>query len=120
MQSHKYNFINIDAWKDDGGWYWNNGCKEFTVSIPDDVMDSNRKLLKFMRESLGVLTAERKGKIYVDRYDGSSVEFQIRSNFQPLYALQLIEEHAVHEDFFFTSRIDLEPSEELFDHYANL
>ena len=83
----KYYLLSIDSMRDGMGWYWNSACQEYSIHISDDVFDSNRKLLKMMRE-MGILSEDSKGKVVLDRYDGSSVEFQCR-NYMPIYALQL-------------------------------
>lgn len=49
-ESTKFKLVSIDAWRDNGGWTWNN-----YFTIEDGVFLGNditaRRLLKFMRQS---------------------------------------------------------------------
>ena len=63
-ESTKFKLVSIDAWRDNGGWTWNN-----YFTIEDGVFLGNditaRRLLKFMRQS-GWLTEQSKGRVSID------------------------------------------------------
>lgn len=78
--------LSIDAWRDDGGWYWNNQHKigELDASAADL---SDRRLLRLMRKE-GFLGVHSAGKVYIER-DDAYITVCARSNREPLYAIDL-------------------------------
>lgn len=78
--------LSIDAWRDDGGWTWNNWFKAGTC--PLSLCDLKpRALLKALREEYGILSAASAGKVSVED-DGYNIVIKQRSNDMPLYALE--------------------------------
>lgn len=60
----KYRLVSIEAWRDDGGWQWNQWYTvEDGVYLGNDI--TARRLLKFMRQS-GWLTEKSKGRVRID------------------------------------------------------
>lgn len=81
--------LSIDAWADcePKTWTWNNWFK--IGDIDKEVfesLDTNRKLLKYMREE-GYLSETSKGLISVDN-DQYNIVFCERSNNMPLFAIE--------------------------------
>lgn len=61
--------LQIDAWKDCDGWQWNNLFKlesGIMISEDSDLLKSSRKLLKYFRDNLGVLSEYSKGRVTID------------------------------------------------------
>ena len=76
--------LSIDAWRDMGGWTWNNWFKTGTCDIT--VCDKTpRQLFRFLREE-GYLSEGSKGKIALedDQYNLVIVEKNTR---KPIFAL---------------------------------
>jgi hypothetical protein len=90
----KYALLNIDALHDGDGWYWNDlRYIERGIYIADDskLLSSNRALLKYMRDNLGVLSEYSKGRVSVEReYDNEIITVCDKSNRQPLVALSCV------------------------------
>ena len=90
--------LSIDAWKDpDGGWFWNDMLKlEEDIWVPEDssLHTSNRSLLKYFRENLGVLNDYSKGRVAIDRnddiMDGVLWVVCSKNTGQPIFALSSI------------------------------
>lgn len=76
---YKTKLLSVDSWHDGDGWSWNNWQTiEDGIYLHESVLNSSRKLLKYCREKLEILTADSKGKIQIDD-DGYNVNIQLRS-----------------------------------------
>ena len=68
METTVYNckLIQINAWRDEcGEWSWNDLFKlesEIMISEDSELLKSSRKLLKYFRDNLGVLSEYSKGR----------------------------------------------------------
>jgi len=84
-----FRILSVDAWRDSDGWTYNNW---WTVGhAPLSVTTwSNRRILKFMRDNY-YLSDGSKGKIHVAgwRETQYNIEIQERSNYRPLYAIEI-------------------------------
>lgn len=85
MNKKTYRILSIDAWREDNGWTWNNWFHVGDFDLPQ-FLDSNRKILQFMRES-GYLTEYSKGRCAVDD-DGYNVVILDRATREPLFAIE--------------------------------
>lgn len=90
----KIKILSIDAWRDfEGGWTWNDHRLIGTVEKETlEKLDSNRKLLKFLRAE-GILSEASKGTVTVVKegtYDGTFIEIQDKGTGEPLIAISSI------------------------------
>ena len=80
--------LSIDAWRNDCGWDWNNW---FTVAEIDQEtflgLKTNRMTLKLLREELGLLTNDSKGRVALED-DGYNVVVVEKGNRRPLLAIE--------------------------------
>lgn len=89
MALHTYNVLQIDAWRYDDEWNWNNWFHIGEVSM-DDEKATNRSILKLMREE-GYLSAYSKGRTTVWSYDGNTIEIRDKNTQKPIFALERTE-----------------------------
>ena len=83
---YKTKLLNVDAWHDGDGWTWNNWHTiEDGIYLHETVMQSARKLLRFCRENLRILSNESKGKLSIED-DGYNVVVLVRGTNEPLFA----------------------------------
>jgi len=90
--------LQIDAIKDEcGGWDWNNLSKlESGIMITDDseLLTSSRKLLKYFRDNLQVLSEYSKGRVSIDWnndiMDGVLITVCNKNTGEPIFALSSI------------------------------
>lgn len=82
-----YTIKAIDAWGAPfGGWEYNNTYNMGEIELTEKQLDSNRLLLKALREN-EYLSEQSKGKLKV--YDtGFSLEIQLNSNEMPLIVIE--------------------------------
>lgn len=80
--------LSIDAWgNNEGGYEWNNWFKVGTISKEDfEKLDSNRKLIKYMRDE-GFLSDCSKGKISIED-DQYNIVFCNKNNKRPIFAIE--------------------------------
>lgn len=77
--------LSVDAWRDAGGWYWNNWHNVGTC--PLSVCDMKpRQLLAYMREC-GFLSDASKGRVSIED-DGHNVVILDKGTREPLFALE--------------------------------
>lgn len=81
--TRKYQMAQIDAMSDGYCWYWNDIRQLGEREIPDDTVDSPRKLLQFCRDE-NLTSSLSKGKLYVAE-DHGIIEIRKR-NHQPILA----------------------------------
>ena len=90
-ESTKYRLVSIDAWRDDGGWQWNQWYSvEDGVYLGNDI--TARRLLKFMRQS-GWLTEKSKGRVRIDWHNEMCepfIEILNKNTGEPLLAFTTI------------------------------
>ena len=82
----RLNVLSIDAWKEDGGWTWNDWRK--VASIPLEALHwKPRKIIGYLRNDLGLLSDASKGKVSVfdDQFNLIVVE---KATNRPLYAIE--------------------------------
>ena len=86
--------LSIDAWRDGDGWYWNNiSTIEEGIFIAEDseLLSSSRKLLKYFRDNLCVLSDKSKGRVFVDFGNdimgGVLIVVHHKDTGEPLFAL---------------------------------
>lgn len=90
--------IQIDACRDiDGGWFWNNMFtieEGICISDDSDLLKSSRKLLKYFRDNLGVLSEYSKGRVSIewnnDLMDGLLLVVCNKNTGEPLFALSSV------------------------------
>ena len=94
---YKCKLMSIDAWRDGYDWLWNDmHTIEDGIYIAEDsdLLTSPRKLLKYFRDNLGVLTDASKGKVWVDYngdiMDGLMIGVIARGTNEPLFVLSSI------------------------------
>ena len=95
---YKCKLLSIDAWRDpEGGWDWNNiSAIEEGIFIAEDseLLDSSRKLLKYFRDNLCVLSDKSKGRVFVDfghdLMDGVLIVVHHKGTGEPLFALSSV------------------------------
>ena len=76
---YKTKLLSVDAWNDGDVWSWNNWQTiEEGIYLHKSVLNSPRKLLKFCRDKLEILTNDSKGKIQIED-DGYNVQIQTRN-----------------------------------------
>jgi hypothetical protein len=80
--------LSIDAWASPGGgWDWNQWFHVGDVDKAEfEKLDSNRKLIRFMRER-GFLVPESKGQIAVED-DQYNIVFLWKNNREPMFAIE--------------------------------
>jgi len=79
--------LSIDAWREQGGWQWNNWFKVGEISKEDfEKLDNNRKILKYFRDE-GYLSDGSKGKVAVED-DQYNIVVLKKSTREPLYAIE--------------------------------
>ena len=72
---YKTKLLSVDAWRGGDGWTWNNWQTiEDGIYLHESVLNSSRKLLKFCREKLEILTADSKGKVQIDGQDIKKIQ----------------------------------------------
>ena len=75
----KTHLLQVDDWHDGESWSWNNWFKlEEGIYLHESTLNSSRKLLRFCRDKLEILTNESKGKIKIED-DGYNVNIQLRT-----------------------------------------
>ena len=75
----KTDLLSVDCLNDGEGWSWNSWYKlEYGIWLHPDILFSPRKLLKYCRDHLGILSLESKGKVQIDD-DGYNVSIQTRN-----------------------------------------
>ena len=78
--------LSIDAWRDpEGGWTWN-AWYDTGVVYDLDENESNRSILKNLRE-YGLLSKESKGKVAIED-DGYNIVVMAKGTREPLYAIE--------------------------------
>lgn len=93
---YKCKLISIDAWKDEGGWVWNNMFtieEGIFIAEDSDLLTNSRKLLKYFRNTLDVLNENSKGKVRVDfnnDSEGVLLVVESKSTGEPLFALSSV------------------------------
>jgi len=95
---YKCKLLSIDAWRDpEGGWDWNNiSAIEEGIFIAEDseLLSSSRKLLKYFRDNLCVLSDKSKGRVFVDFgydiMDGVLIVVHHKGTGEPLFALSSV------------------------------
>lgn len=89
----KFKLLSIDAWRDgEGHWVWNDFYLiEDGICFTEDskMLNSNRLLLKYLRDNLAVLSDYSKGRVKVER-DCDIIEIQEKNTGRPLFALSAI------------------------------
>ena len=78
--------LSIDAWRYDDNWTWNNWFNIGDCNVPLAELDTNRKILKFMRDE-GYLSEMSKGKVTVDD-DQFNLVIINRRTLEPLFAIE--------------------------------
>jgi len=95
---YRCKLLSIDAWRSpEGGWDWNGiHSIEEGIFIAEDcaLLTSSRKLLKYFRDNLCVLSDKSKGKVFVD-FNGDIVggvllAVHSKATGEPLFALSSI------------------------------
>jgi hypothetical protein len=79
----KYRILSIDAWRNQGGWEWNNW---FHVGDMDTLPDNNRELLWMLREK-GILSDASKGLVSVEDDQYNKV-ILAKGTREPLFAIE--------------------------------
>lgn len=82
----KFRLLSIDAWRNESGWDWNNWYTVGEIDTAAVNIDSNRALLKYMRDE-GYLTEASKGRVYIDDDQYNLVVCE-RANHRPLFAIE--------------------------------
>lgn len=85
MKYVRVKVLNIDAWRDDCGWYWNESFHVKTARLSTDLLNDNRRLLSYLRTF--ILNEASKGKVLVDRSSDGIIEIQARHQLEPVVAL---------------------------------
>jgi hypothetical protein len=81
----KTNLLSVDALNDGDGWSWNNWHTiEEGIYLSEDTLSSPRKLLKYCRDVLQILTPESAGQLQIED-DQYNVCIQLRTG-QTLFA----------------------------------
>lgn len=96
VEYFKCSLLSIDAWRDDGGWDWNDLHKvEEGIMIAEDspIINDARKCLKWFRDQ-GFLTEYSKGKCKVDFnndiIDGLLIVIENKNTGEPVLALSSV------------------------------
>ena len=95
---YKCKLLSIDAWRDpEGGWDWNDMHtieEGICIAEDSDLLSSSRKLLKYFRDNLCVLSDKSKGRVFVDFgndvMDGVLVVVHHKGTGAPLFALSSV------------------------------
>jgi len=95
---YKCKLLSIDAWRDpEGGWCWNDIStieEGIFIAEDSDLLSSSRKLLKYFRDNLCVLSDKSKGRVFVDfghdLMDGVLVVVHHKGTGAPLFALSSV------------------------------
>jgi len=79
--------LTIDAWREpEGGWTWNQWYDTGrTFELEEN--ETNRSILKKMREDLELLSEASKGKVAVED-DGYNMVIAIRGTMEPMLAIE--------------------------------
>lgn len=79
--------LSIDAWRDDGGWTWNQWYTVGTITKEEfEALTTNRKIIKWFRDN-GFISEYSKGRVSIDN-DGYNVVLQDKNTFEPLFAIE--------------------------------
>lgn len=80
--------LSIDAWRNEGGgWTWDNWHAVGNIDrVEFEKLDSNRKLIKWMRDN-GFLSIDSAGKVSTDD-DQHNIVICQRSDMMPLFAIE--------------------------------
>jgi len=79
--------LEVDAWRNEEGWYWNNACTLETGVHISPI--TPRRVARLLRQ-WGYLTDESKGRILVEMDlfgEDVFIEIQVKSTKQPLLAI---------------------------------
>jgi len=95
---YRCRLLSIDAWRDpEGGWCWNDShtIEEGIVIAEDsELLTSSRKLLKYFRDNLCVLSDKSKGRVFVDFnndiMDGVLIVVHHKGTGAPMFALSSV------------------------------
>ena len=95
---YKCKLLSIEAWRDpEGGWCWNNIStieEGIFIAEDSDLLTSSRKLLKYFRDNLCVLSDKSKGRVFVDfghdLMDGVLLVVHHKGTGEPLFALSSV------------------------------
>lgn len=88
MNKTECKILSIDAWRyGDKGWAWNNWFDTGQTIDIDCLNWSSRKLLKYLRDDVGILSDCSKGEIWIDD-DQYNLVICDRSNHKPLFAIE--------------------------------
>lgn len=80
--------LSIDAWREDFGWTWNNWFTVDEISLETfQSLDTNRKVISFLRNELNLLSESSKGRVRIVD-DNYNLMIEDRSNGRPLYAIE--------------------------------
>lgn len=89
----KFSLLSIDAWRDEGGWYWNNvHYLEREIYILESEL-TPRKIARMLRDKFGVLSEHSKGRIRIDmhpEYMDWFIEICAKGTGEPIFALSTI------------------------------
>ena len=88
--------VNIDAWKEDGGWTWNASYTVERDIIMADSAITPRKITKLLRK-MDFLSDASKGKVRVEMGLWPLVEVQLKSDGMPICALMFDETPCGHK-----------------------
>ena len=76
---YKTKLLSVDSLREDFGWSWNNWQTiEEGIYLHETTLNSPRKLLRFCRDKLEILTNDSKGKIQIED-DGYNVQIQLKT-----------------------------------------
>jgi hypothetical protein len=92
-----YRILSIDAWREEGGWYWNNSFTVGYCQIKDSDL-TTRKILRKMR-NWGFLTEKSKGLVKILDFSERSMEIQNKNSDEPIYALEYMDDEQVKKEF---------------------
>lgn len=83
-----FRILSIDAWRDGGGWTWNNWHAIGTIERAEfeRIADHPRALLRYFREH-GFLSDASKGRAAIDD-DGYNVVIVARGTLEPIFAVE--------------------------------
>lgn len=81
------NILSVDAWRDDGGWVWNQWFNAGSIEKEEfEKLTTNRKILKYFRDN-GYTSEFSVGRASVED-DGYNIVICERSNGMPLFAIE--------------------------------
>jgi hypothetical protein len=80
--------LNIDAWRDDNGWQWNNWHQVKTITREEfeKLSATNRRALKWFRDA-GLLSSDSAGRVAIDD-DNYNLTVIDKSTREPLFAIE--------------------------------